>query len=52
MELSIDSQQQSLPNSLAACQPHGELVAYVCDHKGCSAPITALALLLDALRAA
>ena len=52
MVLSIDSQQQSLPNSLAACQPHGELVAYVCDHKGCSAPITALALLLDALRAA
>jgi uncharacterized protein YyaL (SSP411 family) len=52
MVLCIDSQQQSLPGRLAACQPQGELVAYVCDSKGHSAPITALALLLDALRAA
>jgi uncharacterized protein YyaL (SSP411 family) len=50
--LCIDSREPSLPAALAACQPQGERVAYVRDSKGLSAPLTALALLLDALRAA
>ena len=50
--LCIDSHEQSLPGKLAACRPQDEPVAYVCDSKGRSAPITVLALLLDAIRAA
>jgi uncharacterized protein YyaL (SSP411 family) len=50
--LCIDSREPSLPAALAACQPQGERVAYVRDSQGLSAPLTALALLLDALRAA
>jgi hypothetical protein len=52
MVLCIESQAQSLPARLAACQPLGDRVAYILDSKGRSAPITVLVLLLDAIRAA
>ena len=44
--------RNDLPAALAGKQPAGEVTAYLCRGSVCSPPLTALALLLDALRAA